>query len=71
VVRRTGEDGKILAEQEVKQYLAIRLVKYKALDGGVKFVEAIAKTTTGKILKRILREDSRKDIEAGRLIPKL
>lgn len=70
VVRRPGEEGEGLTEEEVRSYLGKRLAKYKALTGGVKFVDAIAKNPSGKILKRVLREDSKRDIEAG-LRPKL
>ncbi|GFF31159.1 putative acyl-coenzyme A synthetase [Aspergillus lentulus] len=70
VVRRPGGEGEKLTEEDVRKYLGERLARYKALTGGVKFVDAIAKTASGKILKRVLREDSKKDIEAG-LWPKL
>jgi acyl-CoA synthetase (AMP-forming)/AMP-acid ligase II len=65
VVRRPGGEGEGLTEDEVMRYLGERLARYKALTGGVKFVDAIAKNPSGKILKRVLREDSKRDIEAG------
>jgi acyl-CoA synthetase (AMP-forming)/AMP-acid ligase II len=43
-------------EQEVKDFLNGKLAKYKALTGGVVFLEAIPKNPSGKILKRMLRE---------------
>ncbi|GIJ86355.1 hypothetical protein Asppvi_005243 [Aspergillus pseudoviridinutans] len=70
VVRRPGKEGEKLTEEDVRKYLGERLARYKALTGGVKFVDAIAKTASGKILKKELREDSKRDIEAG-LRPKL
>lgn len=70
VVRQPGREGEILTEEDVRKYLGERLARYKALVGGVKFVDAIAKSASGKILKRVLRENSKKDIEAG-LRPKL
>ncbi|KAF7183472.1 hypothetical protein CNMCM7691_003671 [Aspergillus felis] len=70
VVRRPGKEGEKLTEEDVRKYLGERLARYKALTGGVKFVDAIAKTPSGKILKKTLREDSKRDIEAG-LRPKL
>jgi acyl-coenzyme A synthetase/AMP-(fatty) acid ligase len=33
-----------------------RLARYKALEGGVRFVDAIPKNASGKILKRVLRD---------------
>lgn len=71
VVRRPGPEGVKLTEDEVKKYLASRLAKYKALTGGVKFTDSIAKNASGKILKRILREDSKKDLENGQISAKL
>jgi acyl-CoA synthetase (AMP-forming)/AMP-acid ligase II len=60
VVRRPGKrEG--LAEAEVKEYLGQRLAKYKVLTGGVKFVEAIPKNASGKILKRMLREEAERE----------
>ena len=63
VVRRPGS-GDGLTEDEVKRYLAERLVYYKRLDGGVVFVDAIPKTASGKILKRVLREQAAKEVGA-------
>jgi acyl-CoA synthetase (AMP-forming)/AMP-acid ligase II len=71
VVRRPGDSGSRLMETEVQQYVLNRLSKYKALTGGVKFVGAIARNPSGKILKRVLREDAKMEIEAGLLKPKL
>jgi acyl-coenzyme A synthetase/AMP-(fatty) acid ligase len=71
VVQRPGNSGSRLAETEVQQYVLNRLSKYKALTGGVKFVGAIARNPSGKILKRVLREDAKMEIEAGLLKPKL
>ncbi|KAL1987210.1 hypothetical protein VTN96DRAFT_4542 [Rasamsonia emersonii] len=71
VVRRPGPEGQRLTKDEVKKHVADRLARYKALTGGVKFVDAIAKTASGKILKRVLKEDSKMDFEAGLLKVKL
>ncbi|KAA8652842.1 hypothetical protein EYZ11_003322 [Aspergillus tanneri] len=60
VVRRPG--GEALTEDEVKEHLLSRLAKYKALTGGVRFVDAIPKNASGKILKKVLREESQKEI---------
>ena len=60
VVKRPGS-GDGLTGEEVKGYLAPKLAKYKALAGGVRFVEAIPKNASGKILKRVLREEAAKE----------
>lgn len=64
VVRRP-RDGDRLTAENVKSYLVQRLASYKALTGGVRFVDAIPKNASGKILKRLLREQSQKEVEAG------
>ncbi|KAF2200694.1 amp dependent CoA ligase [Delitschia confertaspora ATCC 74209] len=51
-------------EQEVIDYCAERLAKYKKLEGGVAFVEMIPKTASGKILKRVLREQAQREMGA-------
>jgi len=64
VVRRPGKGGDSLTEEEVKKFSEVKLAKYKGLDGGVKFVAAIPKNASGKILKRVLREEVKKEMEA-------
>jgi acyl-CoA synthetase (AMP-forming)/AMP-acid ligase II len=70
VVRQPVPESKSLTEEGVQQFAAKPLAKYKFLTGGVKFVDSIPKNPSGKILKRMLREDAKKDIEQG-LRPKL
>jgi acyl-coenzyme A synthetase/AMP-(fatty) acid ligase len=71
VVRRPGPEEAKLTEEDVKNYLAGRLAKYKALTGGVKFTDSIAKNASGKILKRVLREESKKELANGEITAKL
>ena len=44
-----------LTEEKVKAYIAELLVSYKHLDGGVRFVESIPKSPSGKILRKLLQ----------------
>lgn len=39
-----------------------RLASYKMLTGGIVFLEAIPKNPSGKILKRLLREQAKKEM---------
>lgn len=48
-------------EDEVKAHLARRLAKYKALDGGVQFIDEIPKNSSGKPVKYKLREMIKED----------
>ena len=60
VVRRPGSDSaKKLTEEDVKNVVEGKLAKYKQLTGGVRFVDAVPKNASGKILKRMLREDAK------------
>ena len=62
VVRRPGPSGEKLTEEEVKEYVLSKLAKFKSLEGGVKFVDAIPKNASGKILKRVLRDTAQKEV---------
>ena len=45
-----------LSEGEVEEYVAGKVAKHKHLVGGVEFVEAIPKSASGKILRRLLKQ---------------
>ncbi|KAF2651247.1 4-coumarate-CoA ligase-like protein [Lophiostoma macrostomum CBS 122681] len=60
VVKKEQTEG--FKEQDVMAWVEERLAKYKKLEGGVKFVESIPKTPSGKILKRMLREQAKKEL---------
>lgn len=72
VVRRPGDEAAArLTEADVQQYVLERLARFKALTGGVRFVDAITRNPSGKILKRVLREEAKREVEAGQVKPKL
>jgi acyl-CoA synthetase (AMP-forming)/AMP-acid ligase II len=71
VVRRPGSEGQKMTEQEVQKYVLTRLARFKALTGGVKFVDSIARNPSGKILKRVIREEAKREIQAGQIKPHL
>ena len=56
IVRKAGKGGKSLTEAEAYDWVKDRLVRYKWLEGGVRFIDAIPKNASGKILKRVLRD---------------
>ena len=64
VVRRPGLEGERLTENDVKRHVEQKLAKYKRLDGGVRFVETIPRNASGKILRRILTAEAKKELEA-------
>lgn len=61
VVRRPGAQ---LTEDEVKLVIKNNLASYKQLSGGVVFVDVIPKSPSGKILKRVLRQEAEKEGKA-------
>ncbi|KAH6671219.1 4-coumarate-CoA ligase-like protein [Halenospora varia] len=73
VVRREGVKEGDLGEEEVKRWCGERLARYKELTGGVRFVDAIPKNASGKILKRVLREEAEREreMEEGKMRAKL
>ncbi|KAK2756530.1 hypothetical protein FQN54_005423 [Arachnomyces sp. PD_36] len=65
IVRQPVPESESLTEKSVQEFAGEKLAKYKYLSGGVVFVDAIPKNASGKILKRILREQATKDIQRG------
>ncbi|KAL9131508.1 MAG: hypothetical protein Q9217_000587 [Psora testacea] len=53
-VVRVGDE--YLSEADVKAFMSMHLARYKNLDGGVNFIDAIPKNSTGKILRKVLKE---------------
>ena len=46
-----------LNEKQIHEFVNERVVEYKRLSGGIRFVESIPKTASGKILRRNLRKE--------------
>ena len=61
-----GKKGLKLTEKEIKSYMAQRLAHYKQLDGGVKFVDNIPRSASGKVTKTTFQdlEDSKSILQA-------
>ena len=64
IVKKPGPEGDCLDEEQIKEFMDKTLAHYKRLDGGVKFVDAIPRSASGKILKRFLREEAKREIGA-------
>ncbi|KAL2852539.1 hypothetical protein BJY01DRAFT_232577 [Aspergillus pseudoustus] len=56
VVRKPG---KSVSEEELSEYVKSNLAPHKRLRGGVLFVDEIPKSASGKVLRRILRDQAR------------
>jgi 4-coumarate--CoA ligase len=60
-------DPSMIDENEIKKFVADRLAPYKQLRGGVVFVEELPKSAIGKILRRQLREEAKKEMRTSKL----
>lgn len=58
VVVAKGVERSAETEREIVQWFDGRVSGYKRLRGGVRFVDAIPKSATGKILRRVLRDQA-------------
>lgn len=58
------KQGSSLNEADVQTYMRQRLASYKQLVGGVKFMDAIPKNASGKILKKVLKAMAKADTGA-------
>lgn len=52
--------GKKISKEEIKSFVKSKVASYKQIRGGVIFVDAIPKNSSGKILRRELRDASKK-----------
>jgi acyl-CoA synthetase (AMP-forming)/AMP-acid ligase II len=59
VVLRKGVDATAAKESELAAFVASKVSPKKKLRGGIRFVDAIPKTASGKLLRRIVRDAER------------
>jgi 4-coumarate--CoA ligase len=57
--KATKENGR-----EIVRWLNGRVANHKKLRGGVKFVDAVPKSASGKILRRVLKEEAKREVDA-------
>lgn len=55
---------KDLTREEVAKWVEGKVAHYKKLRGGVLFVDAIPKSPAGKILRKVLREEAKRETAA-------
>jgi acyl-coenzyme A synthetase/AMP-(fatty) acid ligase len=65
VVRRNGGKGPALHEQEVKHFVAARVISYKRITGNVIFIKQVPRSAAGKILRRYLRKAERDSLNGS------
>lgn len=59
-------EGSSLKQADVQEYLAQRLARYKHCTGGIVIGKEIPKSMSGKQLKRVLREQAKKELASER-----
>ena len=52
----TSSDG-----ADIIKWMNAKVANHKKLRGGVKFVDAVPKSVSGKILRRVLKEEAKKE----------
>lgn len=67
VVVRPGVDVNKALEDKIKDYVATYVAGYKRLRGGVRFIDQIPKSPSGKILRRLLRDIIKRENMAAKL----
>jgi acyl-coenzyme A synthetase/AMP-(fatty) acid ligase len=64
VQTRPGVEPSDELGREIAEWLAAQVAPPKKLRGGVRFVDLIPKSASGKILRRLIRDQARKEDEA-------
>ncbi|KAK4956094.1 hypothetical protein LTR66_013392, partial [Elasticomyces elasticus] len=60
VVLKDSSKGKV-SESDVQRWIEGRVARHKRLDGGVKFIEEVPKSPSGKIQRKVMREWAERD----------
>ena len=61
VVLQATEDAQKTTEEDIKAWVKEKVAPYKRLEGGVIFTDVIPKSASGKILRRILRDQVKEE----------
>jgi len=59
VVLKAGQKSSKETADQIITYMDSKLAPHKRLRGGIQFMEAIPKSPSGKILRRILRDQEK------------
>jgi len=65
VVPKKGVEAGKATEKRIVEYLEQKVASHKRLRGGVRFVDEIPKSVSGKILRRVLKERAKEEEKRG------
>ena len=65
IVPAKGVQGSPQTAKEIVEWVKGRVAQHKQLRGGVKFVDEIPKSASGKILRRVLRNRAEEEMQKG------
>lgn len=65
IVVKKGVEGSPATEKKIVDWLAKKVANHKRLRGGVRFVDEIPKSTSGKILRRLLKVRAKEEEDKG------
>jgi 4-coumarate--CoA ligase len=64
IVVKVGVDCTDKKAEEIAQWLSTKVAPHKQLRGGVRFIAEIPKNASGKLLRRVLKEQAKKEDRA-------
>lgn len=65
VVPKKGVEGSPHTEKGIVEWMNSKVASHKKLRGGVRFVDEVPKSASGKILRRVLKEQSKEEAAKG------
>lgn len=65
VVLREGVEASDAKAQEFVDWMSTQVAPHKKLRGGIRFVSRIPKSPSGKVLRRMMREEAKKEQRAS------
>jgi acyl-coenzyme A synthetase/AMP-(fatty) acid ligase len=65
VVLREGVEASEAKAKELVEWVATQVAPHKKLRGGIRFVDQVPKSPSGKVLRRVVREQAKKEQRAS------
>lgn len=64
VLKSNSDNDETQMAESIQKWVKEKVAPYKQLKGGVKFIEQVPKSASGKILRRLLVEDARSEFRS-------